>query len=173
MPAEQKLISRPLDTVGDGSGTFNANGNYLVEAEDFKIVPGAGEIFAIHRCIITIQDVGTFEAVNYGAKSLSAPLVNGIVMDVRNAAGQLYPLTAAPILTNYGWSYHCFDYVKREFPNNYGAMTMRWTFAKSGRPVILKGDDGEYLRAEMNDDLTFLTGHFFLVQGYYVKGGGY
>ena len=173
MPSAQKIISRTLDTVGDGSGLGNANGNYLITPQDFKIAPAAGEIFAIHRCIITIQDVGTFEAANYGGKAPSAPLVNGIILEVRNASGLLYPLTAGPVTVNQQWFWHCFDAHMYEFPNQAGSMTMRWTFAKSGRPVVLKGDDGEYLRAEMNDDLTFLTGHFFLVQGYYVKGGGY
>lgn len=173
MPAAQKIISRLLDTVGDGSGLGNANGDYDGSPTDFKIVPGAGEIFNIARCIITIQDVGTFEATSYGAKTPSGPLANGILMEVRNASGLLYPLTVGLVTANQMWAWHCFDAHLFEFPNTAGSMTMRWTYAKSGREVVLKGDDGEYLRVLVQDDLTFLTGHYFLVQGYYAKGGGY
>ncbi len=173
MPSAQKIISRLLDVNGDGSGNGNANGNYSGSPVDFKIVPAAGEIFVIYRVIITIQDTGPFEADGYGAGPGATPLTNGIIIDVQNAEGQIYPLTAGPVVENQMWFWHCFDAILYEFPNLNGSMTMRWTFAKSGRPVVLHGDHGEYLRARMYDDLTFLTGHYFLVQGYYEKGGGY
>lgn len=167
-----KLISRNLDTVGNGTGTTNAIGDYSSAAEEFKIAPGVGEHFHIHRLIVSIGDAGSFDSGGYGAVTPVASLTNGVVLRVQNG-GTVFSLTDDPITTNAEWAAYCHDVTVHSFGSGDALLTARWTFDKSGIPISLRGDEGEELVVELNDDLTFLTAHKFLIQGYYKSGGGY
>ena len=74
---QRLLISRFLDTVGDGSGTKNANGDYSLIGDEFFIKPPADQVFRIARIIITVEDTAGFTAAKYGAL---AALVSGITI---------------------------------------------------------------------------------------------
>ena len=45
-------------------------------------------------------------------------------------------------------------------------IVVRWTFAKSGAPIRLDGAKNARLEVLLNDDLTGLVDHHFVVQGY-------
>lgn len=158
-------LSRHLDTVGDGSGDKNANGNYAAAVEEFKIVPGATEIFRIARMIIHIDDVGNPGAGTYGA---GAVLANGVEVQVKDASGVIIDMTdGMPVKENGDWQHYSYDVSYTTFgPGNAGYVGIRWTFLRGGVALRLDGSAGEYLAARFNDDLTFLTEHIFVVQGY-------
>ena len=84
MSVENNLY-RYLDTVGDGTGTKIATGNYSVMADDFKISPGATERFEIHRMVVFIEEDARMSLEEYGGMGVA--LTNGI-----------------PVKTNGGWS---------------------------------------------------------------------
>lgn len=156
---------RFADTVGDGSGTKNANGDYSGAPEEFFITPPSGQIYQIHRLILTIRDTGIFRADRYGA--LAAALTNGILVQKKSAAGVLDDYTdGVPIQTNVDWSRSTYDVAYYDFSAGDNFLSCRWTFRHSGRPVQLRS--GERLAVVLNDNLTGLVQHFFSLQGHAV-----
>lgn len=158
------ILSRFLDETGDGSGNKNAISDYSTGTTDFKIVPGAGVVMRLTRLLVTIGD-GSMTAF-YGG--LGSALSNGIVVQKRNAAGVVIDLTdAVPVTTNADWGSHCYD-VGLFQPGGAGDefMHVRWTFTKADHPIRLDGDAGEFFTVRMADNLTGLSLHRFLVQGY-------
>jgi hypothetical protein len=165
---ERKLISRALDTVGNGTGTKNANGNYSGAAEEFLIAPDSGEDWVITRMVVSIEDTAGIQADEYG--NLGAALTNGIKVEVHNSSGLLYSLTdpSLPVKTNAQWGVYCFDVDMKSWgtaPTD-DLLLVRWTFAKSGQPIKLRSREGEKLVVTLNDNLTGLIAHYFVVQGY-------
>lgn len=162
-----QAIFRYLDTIGDGSGTKRAIGDYSVGATQFghNAVGGAatGRV-DIHRLMVFIRDSGNFRADTYGALPT---LTNGIEIEVQDRQGKvLVDLTdGVPIKSNAQWSRVCFDSLLQ----NYGAapgdsyVSVRWTFTRSGSPLALKS--GDRFIVKLNDDLTGLIDHTFMVQG--------
>ncbi len=159
------IFNRFLDTVGDGSGTKNAIGDYSSGTTDFKIAPAAGEVMRLTRLLLTIGD-GSL--TNYYGGLLAA-LTNGIVVQKRNAGGVLIDLTDnVPIKINAGWGILCYDVAEHQHG---GAgdeyLHGRWTFTKAGAPIRLVGDDGEFFTVRMADSMVGLALHEFVVQGFY------
>ena len=160
---QKQIISQHLDTVGDGSGTVNAVGDYSVTPGVFKIAPGAGEVFRLTRLIGYIEDAGTFDSGAYGN---NITLTNGISIDYDFSGGTVDLLGGETIKTNTEWASHCFDSRLDTYGAGNESLVFRWTFARSGQLIRLDGDANEELRLTFNDNLTGLVVHHFLVQGY-------
>jgi hypothetical protein len=162
------IISRFLDTVGDGSGTKNAIGDYSGAVEEFKIVPGADEIFVINRLIAQIRDNGVFSASTYGA--IAGGLTNGVVIRLKDSGGTKLDLCdGLPIKTNAEWARVCYDTQLLTWGAGDSFISVRWTFSRSGTQVWLDNSRGDYLSVDLNDDLTTLESQYFLVQGFNYK----
>jgi hypothetical protein len=162
-PVTAADIYRFLDTVGDGSGSKNANGNYASAAEEFLIQPGEKEYFKIERMIIQVRDSGAFDAGRYGN---NITLTNGIVVQKKDANGVVTNITDnMPIQINADWGRVCFDVSLLSFGTGDDSLVVRWIFSKNGAPIHLDGDKGEYLAVILNDDLSGLNGHYFYVGG--------
>lgn len=162
------IISRLLDTVGDGSGTKTAIGKYSageLGSTDFFIAPPAGEIFIIQRMIVSYRASKNWSSTLYGK---AIDLTNGVVVTVQDDSGLLYTLTDPdhPILTNADWASYCYDFTLFAFGSGSDQAAIRWTFAKSGKSVSLTGATGDKLVVTLNDDYDDLEDHHFLVQGY-------
>jgi len=155
-------LYRYLDTVGDGSGTKNANGNYSGGATKFLIAPPATDrYFVLHRVLITIEDAQGFDAGDYGA--IAGGLTNGVLVNwIKD--GTTHDLTnGIPIKTNAGWGIQCYDISFQDFGAGNNFLLVRWTFARRGQPLGLAlGDSLEFV---LEDDLTGLVAHYFQVQG--------
>ena len=76
--------------------------------------------------------------------------------------------TSFPLLSNGDWAGQCFDYNYITFGTGDEIGVVRWTFANSGQPIIVKFNHGEYLEVYLNDDFSGLTHHRFTVQGHQV-----
>jgi hypothetical protein len=165
-----KLLLRKADTVGDGSGSKAANGNYAVTPRILKIRAQPDEVIEIQRLIFSIVD-GTIN--NYDVYAGAGLLTNGVVMYVTDNLGNIqYNLTDPddPI-TNIGeWGHNCFDaLVKPSQTSGQDHFVSRWTFARSGQPVQLL--PGWSINVLLQDDFTALTEHNFLFHGYYLQPG--
>lgn len=160
-----EIISRQLDTNGDGSGTINANGNYAAPTR-FYIQPAPGEIIYIARLIVTIEDTTGFQAEEYG--NLGAALTNGITLQRSVNGVQTANYTPATIKTNADWGTYCYDVDLKSWGAGDEVILVRWTLQQSGVGVILNGDNLESLDIVLNDDLSGLITHFFVVQGHYI-----
>lgn len=167
----QLYFSRHLDTVGDGSGTKNFNGDYTVasgsSAEIAFIQPADGVIFRISRLIVTIEDTKGMKGELYGT---GAALNNGIQVRVQDDSGTVIDLTdGVKIKTNTAWGHRSFDIDVKAWGSGAGDETLlcRWSFDRAGVPLRLDGSDNERLEVTFtNDQFNVLKGHFFIVQGY-------
>lgn len=160
---DYSVLTRFLDTNGDGTGTTNANGNYSVTPEEFYIQPGEGYYYDIARMIVEIQDTSGMSAVDYG--NIAGGLANGVSVQVVRGATTLRDLTPDPIKSNAEWASYCYDADLKTWSTGNEFLAVRWTFAKSGKPLYLSGDHSDRLVVTLNDDLTGLVEHKFLVQG--------
>ena len=167
------IISRALDTVGDGSGTKNAVGDYSGGVEEFMIAPAAGEVFLIQRMIVSYKASASpaWQSTLYGQ---NIPLTNGVEVESQNSGGVNYTLTDPdhPILSNADWAGYCYDFTLFSFGSGPDQAAIRWTFAKSGSQVRLDGAHGDKLVVKLNDDFSGsgadsgLTDQHFVVQGW-------
>ena len=157
------MISRYLDTNGDGTGTKNAIGNYAGGATPFYIAPAAGEVFRIGRMIGSYSDSSGVDTDKYGN---NITLTNGIVVRT-NLNTVIIDLTdGVPILSNGGWAHQCHDLTAHQFGTGNDHLTFRWTFTNAGQFIRLDGDTNDTLEVVLNDDFSGLVHHRFLVQGY-------
>jgi len=155
-------IYRYLDLSGTGISTKNAVGNYAT-ATPFFITPGEGlKKFIIHRMLVHIQDDANFNAGGYGGRAV---LTNGVTVRVIRRDGTIENLTdGVPVKTNSDWARLCYDVTYDEFPAGDNYVHVRWTFSKSGNPIVLGVRDR--LEVVLNDNFSAMVGHYFMVQGY-------
>ena len=158
------IINRYMDANGDGTGNKNFVGDYSGTQGIAYIQPGADETFYLSRMIVLIQDGVGFAAVKYGA--INGGLNNGIQVRVIDDSGILVDFTdGVPILNNASWAGFCYDADVKAWGVGDEFLPVRWTFSKSGAPIKLDGSKNARLEVLMDDDLTDLVTHRFLVQG--------
>lgn len=116
----------------------------------------------ISRVLVTVQDAGAFTATSYGAV---AALANGV--EFEHSGGTVVDLLGGlPITGNSDWARVCYDTLELDFTGGGStSLVVRWTFAKAGIPLTLESGDSIIVR--VNDNLTGLVGHYFMLQGYY------
>jgi len=145
---------RFLDTNGDGTGTKNANGStYTATGTAFYIEPPAGNVYDITRLIVTVEDTAVSDATLYGAVLIT----NGITIRRVSGSDILTYTDGVTITTNTHWSRFCE--VKT-------VTTQLQAICEFGGLIQLNGDRDERLEVRVRDDLSGLTGHYFMVQGY-------
>lgn len=157
------IINQFLDTNGDGTGTTNANGNYAVTPTEFYIQPGAGYYYKIARMIVEIEDTVGMSATDYG--NITSGLTNGVSVQVKRGSTVLRDLTPDTVKANAQWAAYCYDADLKAWGSGNEVLAVRWTFEKSGLPAYLNGTENDRLSVTLNDDLTGLVTHTFLVQG--------
>ena len=157
------MISRFLDTVGDGSGGIDGTADYSTVADSLLITPPAGKRYTLTRMIVSIQDTGSFDAEKYGN---NVTLTNGITVKVIDSvAGTVIDLLGGQtVKSNVGWAAYCYDAEVKSWGSGDEFLVARWTFEKSGVDVVLTENDS--LEVGFNDNLTTLGAHRFLVQGF-------
>jgi hypothetical protein len=165
--SQRNILTRYLDTTGDGSGTKNAIGNYASSAQIFRIAPASGKVFRISRMLINIEDTAGMKAENYG--DTGSPLTNGIEVRTHDGSSTLIDLTdGIPIKTNAHWGRTCYDVDIKSWstaPTN-ELLLARWSFFRCGQYLRLNGSKNQELQVVLNDNLTGLISHYFMVQGF-------
>ncbi len=153
-----------LDTVGDGTGTKQAIGDYRT-GEVFRIDAPPGFICVIYRMLVHIQDAVSWRADRYGG--LGAALPNGISIWVRSddPTREVELTDGIPIKSNAEWAQVCYNTEQTAFGAGDDYLRARWTFSNSGQPLILRGDSNDRLTVELSDDFTGLVAHTFKIQG--------
>lgn len=168
------LICRYLDTVGDGTGTKNATGDYTIATgtpTDFFIAPAVGTRYLIRQLAIVVADNANFTSTTYGG---GTALATGYAIEHQtDDATVLTDFTnGVPVRTN-GSLIH-FGELSLPASTDWDAgasQTLRavldfgaWSGDNSG--LILNGTSNERLTIPFtNDDCSALTGHYFIVQG--------
>ena len=132
--------------------------------ESFRYVCPTGHDVICHRVIVSIGDATITDSSKYGGINA---LTNGIELSVRHSDDSLIEtLTPFPIKTNGDWARICYDtVVLAGLGVGTDYVAIRWTFSKSGHPIVLSG--GQYIEVVAQDDFTGLDNHSFFFQGYY------
>jgi hypothetical protein len=148
-----------LDSAGNGTGTKNM----ATTADIYYLEAQAGQSLVVERLIISYQDAGGGTVDEYG--NLNAALSTGIEIKVVDPGGTIVDLTdGVPVQQNGHWARFCYDAQRLDWGAGEDLFVVRWTFAKAGRPVFL--NPGDRLEFQVNDDLTLLSNHYALAQGY-------
>ena len=162
-------VSRPLDTVGDGTGATNANGDFSAFPAPFLIAAPPFIIYEIKVFRWNLRAIGDQPRMaGYGAGV--APLTNGILIRKRDPSTVLLDFTGGvPIVTNTDWTrLGTIEEVELDFgPPPLKMLSLVWDIAENlGQPIRLRGDRGESLEVLLADDFTTLVSQqFFTVQG--------
>jgi hypothetical protein len=159
-------FSRFADTIGDTTGTTNANGDYSITEAIFRVKPGFDEVFLLHRMLVTIEDTAVMSASEYG--NTGAALANGIIIRLRDGNGVLENLTGDfPVTTNSQWTTFCYDVDLKTWGAGNELLGVRWVFTEGGDPIRLDGKRDDEFQIVLSDDFTGLITHKFLFQGVY------
>jgi len=155
---------RYADLTGDGTGSKSAAVDGSVTPQILKLMPrGAERHLKVHRMIVSVGDVGSFDADKYGNGLV---LANGIELGIYSQSDDSLDfdlLDGMPINTNADWAHTCHDLTLHNFGIGNEHMTVRWTFSKAGQPCSIGSE--KYLGVVINDDLTGLEHHHFNFQG--------
>jgi hypothetical protein len=160
----KKPLFRYLDTNGDGSGTKNAVGDYSsVDTPFFIASSDAHGTFVINRMMIYVEDSGGSPSLaTYGG--LTA-LSDGMLVRIIRRNGSVYDLLGGlTIKRNSDWQRTCYDVDIATFPAGNNYVHARWTFSRSGWPVVLQPLDK--LEVVARDNMSAYVEHYFLIQGY-------
>jgi hypothetical protein len=156
------------DEDGDGTGNNNANGDYSgANAEEFFIQPGPDQIILVNRAIIFIEDDGGFRADHYGV--LGAALANGIMVQLQTKTGGVITdyTDGFPIKANADWGRLSYDVSFESFGAGTNYVTCRWTFGKTGLPLLLQRETK--LVFKLNDNFTGIDQQTFNLQGVRIR----
>jgi len=177
MPEREVSVFSGFTEPGDhifkhlkSGAAYDAVGDYSSTVTQFTFVVPSGREAEIERMLIYIEDAGAPTAGKYGYNLVLANGIKAYIRDANDAiVVDLTPDRA--VLTNADWAALCFDVAVLDWgvASSVNTVAVRWTFAKSGAPLYLKGRDGHYLSVELNDDFTGLLSHRFLIQGIYRK----
>jgi len=169
IPNGRQYLNRTLDTVGNGSGTKNAIGDYSGGGlETFFIAPPATQTFLITRFLPQVVDAGSFDAASWGN---GITLANGVkVAVVRGSTDEIDLTDANTLKTNADWGRVCFDVFVSTWGVGNEYLHARWSFFKGGVPgLYLHGAHSDKLVVTLNDDMSDLVAQYFAVQGHVLE----
>ncbi|MHC4213115.1 MAG: hypothetical protein ACYSWP_07070 [Planctomycetota bacterium] len=153
-----------LDTNGNGTGTTNAIGNYASADTIFFTTPQTvHQRYVLNRIMIYIEDAETsISLATYGG---ATALTDGVVTRVVYRDGSVFDLSSSlNPKSNSDWARICYDVAISTFPAGNNYVHARWTWGRSGHPIVL--NYGDQVQFVMRDNLTDLIIHSFLVHGY-------
>jgi len=155
-------LFQALDTVGDGSGTTNATGNYAAVATGFKMVCPSGKGHTITQLMIHIAGPTNFALTGYG--SIAGGVTNGVVIQF-SLGGVLMSLNAGmPFKSNDDWAHASADVNHLTFVGGGDSLVIPFKIADFGIPLVLAA--GDFIQVLLNDDFTGLTSQHFIAHGY-------
>ena len=150
-----------LDTNGDLTGNVNANVDGSVTPVTFKYT--ATQNVTIRRMIIGLEDNTRFTAEGYGG---IPKLTNGVTLTVDRADGREYrTFLQPPVKSLAQWAFYCYDITYTDWGSGNNFATACWTFKESGTDIYLAA--GDSIKVFINDDLTGLVAHNFVIEGVY------
>jgi len=151
-------------SVLEGTGS-DSSGTWTVVRQTTELIFTAVEPTRVARMLVSVGDTTGMQAEEYG--NLGAALTNGVSVITRTAASggsTIIDLTdGLPITTNSAWGSLCFDVNLKSWGAGDELLVVRWTFALAGQPLYL--DTGQQIVVTLDDDLSGLQTHYFVIQG--------
>lgn len=164
-----KVLMLKYMTKDNDGATVDAIGDYSATRGVWMIKPKPGEIIHIARIVVSYKDDGSFDSGSYGNGIV---LTNGITSYFRQNGVDVYPGfdPNLPILKNPDWAAICFDTRVDTYGSGEEQLSVRFSFNKTGKDIILYGDTGDEYVLYFDDNFTGLISHRILAQGYYEVG---
>jgi len=161
MARRKQIIFSELASL-DGLGVVTeAIVDYSAAQVSYQLLCPVDELYEVNRVIVGIGDTAINNSGEYG--SITA-LTNGVVIRITDTdGGSIQLLTPFAITTNGDYSRLSYDTLYNSLGNGNDYLTVRWTFAKHGAPIVL--EPGQYIEIELNDNFTGLANQTFLFQG--------
>lgn len=155
-----KWASRFLDTVGDGSGSIEADIDGETVPTVFKYSVPEGKILLVDRLVVWIRDFGAFDAEKYGnGLTLSAGIIGG---SVDNKTNVFTPRTTQlPVKSNSDWPAYAFDFTYIPIGTGDNVAVAQYVYENDGAPLVFYGGTGYGIK--IADNLSGLTGHRFRI----------
>lgn len=128
----------------------------------YELAPPPGIIWQITRLLINI--VGNNSAMDDGTFGSRAALTNGVLGRSNTSAGRIANITNWK--TNGDMMLDMFDIeYNQKAPSGYYGLRGRWTFTQAAFIAELNGDNNEWIRAYIQDDITANTSFAIKAQG--------
>lgn len=149
------------DTAGSSDAAIDGS----VTPVEFFTRPPPGEVWRIARLLVTFE-ASSISAAYYGPVGVGI-LTNGIRLYIADDDREVNDLLDGDTIKKSAeWVEYCFDAEVKAWGAGNDFLTARWTFTKAGVPLRLNGNRRERFVALIQDDLTGLVAHEFVVQGY-------
>lgn len=151
-----------VEAVGDYSSGGQGATSFVYE------VPVGFELH-LARLIVTIEDGAGMRAERYGG--LSSALTNGIIVESLTSEDVVdMDLTDGhPVKTNADWASFCYDAQVLSWGAGDELLVARWSFDRAGQPFVVPA--GEHFTVRLQDDMSGLIAHRFVIQGLLVDLG--
>ena len=164
----QEPIRQLLDTVGNGTGTTNANGDYSSTQGVFKLVPSAGVVYRIHELAIVLRDgtAGNWASDKFGAEPA---LTNGIGLTLElNNGGSIEKelLGGEKFKANIDFQTYGFTTNLQQWSADTSLMAVFNFRTSQGEALRLDGTALEDIRVRLDDNMTAFTEVTFFASGY-------
>ncbi len=149
-------VYRHFDTNGDGTGDFDAIGDYSSAPVDFFFQAAPGEVIPVGRILFMLKGPGMGKG-GYGQQD---KLVNGITMQHTDADGTVITsfTDLVPIRDEADWAGLCYNFD----PKGKDAKAGRFTVRESGTATVLR--DRQRFAVTLHDDFRHLTAHHWQAQ---------
>lgn len=167
------LISRHLDTVGDGTGEKEAIGDYSSTPVVFRIENTNPSLdMVLNSFHLYLQSDVKFHPEKYGG----APgLTSGVKVVVKRDGEIVTDLTNGEPLVHTCCLARLFSRVEFSIgseatgggPSKRDWVAATWDFGRHGVPLVL--GQGDSLEVHLNDDFSALDAHRFIVYGYWAN----
>jgi hypothetical protein len=151
---------RSFTTDGIGGGSIDGIGDFSVTPRVLKVNCRAGERLLCGVLLVHVQDAGVLDPAKYGAL---AALTNGIIIGIHDADGvETMRITQDPILHFGDW-----QHIGRttQYAAAAGDVSIQCQIAAGGVLGNFKLYPGMSYRVTLNDNLTGLTAHDFILCG--------
>lgn len=166
------LISRHLDSVGDGSGIKDAIGDYSATPIVFRIENYSSDMdMALSTLDLYIQGEEEFLPTNYGGVD---ELENGISVIVRKTSTDVDLTNGEPIIHTcclcrlfHEVQYSMTGSWEPGAPLGKNWISATWKFKRHGVELVLS--EGESLEVMLSDNFIGLDAHRFMVYGYWAS----
>jgi len=156
-------LFRYLDTVGDGSGTKNAIGNYSAGEQIFKFTnPVSAQCVVITTFIAHIAGPTNFALTGYA--NIAGGLTNGWTMHTTMGGVTTQFLDGEPIKTNDDLAHFSPKINHLNFNGAGDSLICPLESSQFGMVLTLHG--GDTFQVILHDDFSTLTSQHFIIQGY-------
>lgn len=154
-------IARHLDTIGDGTGQKNANGNYSVSPQTFKYIIPEGKGAELSTIAIHISASSNFALSSYG--NIAGGLNNGMTIQL-GLNGNEYQMLDHPIKNNDDLFHLSPSMNHINFAGGGDSICIPITADQFGFKLSLSG--GDYIQFTLNDDFSGLSSHHIQIYGF-------